>query len=56
MRDALVRDARAGPAFKGLAPATFGRRLNDLVRERVSLFDGTFSPPVMVLKGGERVC
>ncbi len=36
--------------FKGFARGTYGRRLAELVEERVSLFDGTFSPPVMVLK------
>lgn len=36
--------------FKGFSPGTYGRRLADLVAEHVSLFDGTFSPPIMVLK------
>ncbi len=36
--------------FKGFAPSIYGRRLGDLVRDRVTLFDGSFTPPVMVLK------
>jgi D-serine deaminase-like pyridoxal phosphate-dependent protein len=49
----MVRELRAttvDPRFKGFAPATHGRRLASLIEDGVSLFDGTFSPPLMVLK------
>jgi D-serine deaminase-like pyridoxal phosphate-dependent protein len=36
--------------FKGFAPSVYGRRLGDLVRDRVTLFDGSFTPPIMILK------
>jgi D-serine deaminase-like pyridoxal phosphate-dependent protein len=39
-----------GPGQKGFGPPAFGRPLEALVRDRVNLFDGTFAPPVMVLK------
>ncbi len=35
---------------KGFAPEVFGRRLSDLAGQAHGLFDGTFSPPVMILK------
>lgn len=38
--------------FKGLSTSVRGRRLGDLVRGGATLFDGTFTPPVMVLKSG----
>jgi D-serine deaminase-like pyridoxal phosphate-dependent protein len=36
--------------FKGFAPSTHGRRLGDLLGESHHLFDGTFSPPLMILR------
>lgn len=38
--------------FKGFTPGLYGRPLADLAQERVSLFGGAFSPPIMVLKHG----
>ena len=45
-----LRATMVDPRFKGFAPATNGRRLASLIEDGVSLFDGTFSPPLMVLK------
>jgi D-serine deaminase-like pyridoxal phosphate-dependent protein len=36
--------------FKGFAPSTHGRRLGDLIGVTHHLFDGTFSPPLLVLR------
>jgi D-serine deaminase-like pyridoxal phosphate-dependent protein len=36
--------------FKGFSPSVRGRRLGNLVRDGATLFDGTFTLPVMVLK------
>jgi D-serine deaminase-like pyridoxal phosphate-dependent protein len=43
-------DQQVDYRFKGFAPGVYGRRLSGLVRDRVNLFDGTFSPPITVLK------
>ena len=47
--DALV-DERIDHRFKGLSASTYGRTLREVAAEKPSLFDGAFSPPVMVLR------
>jgi D-serine deaminase-like pyridoxal phosphate-dependent protein len=46
-----LRAATAGPRFKGLSPSTYGETFLRILDRRPSLFDGTFSPPVGVLRG-----
>ena len=43
------RGERIDAQFKGFAPSTFGRTLDELVASRPSLFAGAFVPPIMVL-------
>ena len=50
--ESSLHASTVGPRFKGFAPAMYGRRLASLLEDGVGLFDGTFSPPLMVLKSG----
>lgn len=45
------RDERIDARFKGFAPTTFGSTVGEVVARRPSLFDGSFVPPIMVLRG-----
>ncbi len=47
---AAERAERIDARFKGLAPSTFGLSLDELAAARPGLFDGAFTPPVMVLR------
>jgi hypothetical protein len=47
---AAERAERIDARFKGLAPSTFGMSLDELAAARPGLFDGAFTPPVMVLR------
>ena len=44
------RAERIDHRFKGLAPSTFGMTIEELANARLGLFDGAFSPPIMVLR------
>lgn len=46
------RAERIDHRFKGLAPSTFGMTLEELATAHLSLFDGAFTPPTMVLRSG----
>ena len=43
-------DETADQRFKGLSGQVLGRTLREILASRPSLFDGTFSPPVMALR------
>ena len=45
-----IWDETVDHRFKGFSGQSFGYTLRDLLRQNVSLFDATFSPPIMVLK------
>jgi D-serine deaminase-like pyridoxal phosphate-dependent protein len=47
---AAERAERIDARFKGLAPSTFGLSLDELAAARPRLFDGAFTPPIMVLR------
>ena len=49
-RDWLAETVDQG--MKGFAAQAWGRRPAELVADRASLFDGAFTPPVMVLRSG----
>lgn len=46
------RGERIDARFKGFTPTTFGSTVEELVARRPSLFDGSFMPPIMVLRDG----